>query len=100
MATSTGGQSGSPAAVDASSASSSLIDVGTSGRRVNKWFNLDLEDIAEVKEEAKLWRHAVIGVHPFQAPPPPMIIEVCLDISGLSLDDELQVADIYGRTWN
>ncbi|KAJ2403842.1 autophagy protein 13, partial [Coemansia sp. RSA 2531] len=100
MAASSGGQSGSPAAVDASSASSSLIDVGASGRRVNKWFNLDLEDIAEVKEEAKLWRHAAIGVHPSQAPPPPMIIEVCLDVSSLSLDDELQVADIYGRPWS
>ncbi|KAJ2871035.1 autophagy protein 13, partial [Coemansia aciculifera] len=100
MAASTGGQSGSPAAVDASSASSSLIDVGASGRRVNKWFNLDLEDIAEVKEEAKLWRHAAIGVHPSQEPPPPMIVEVCLDVSSLSLDDELQVADIYGRPWN
>ncbi|KAJ2505028.1 autophagy protein 13, partial [Coemansia sp. RSA 2052] len=104
MATSTGGQSGSsPVAVDASSASSSLIDVGASGRRVNKWFNLDLEDIAEVKEEAKLWRHAAIAAHPSQAAgphPPPMIIEVYLDVSSLSLDDELQVADIYGRPWN
>ncbi|KAJ2021590.1 autophagy protein 13, partial [Coemansia sp. S85] len=100
MAASGGGQSGSPAAADASSASSSLIDVGASGRRINKWFNLDLEDIAEVKEEVKLWRHAVVGMLPSLAPLPPMIIEVCLDISGLSLDDELQVADIYGRPWN
>ncbi|KAJ2685026.1 autophagy protein 13 [Coemansia spiralis] len=100
MAASGGGQSGSPAAADASSASSSLIDVGASGRRINKWFNLDLEDIAEVKEEVKLWRHAVVGMLPSMAPLPPMIIEVCLDISGLSLDDELQVADIYGRPWN
>ncbi|KAJ2744634.1 autophagy protein 13 [Coemansia sp. BCRC 34301] len=103
MAASSGDQSGSsPVAVDASSASSSLIDVGASGRRINKWFNLDLEDIAEVKEEAKLWRHAAVAAYPPQAGnrPPPMIIEVCLDVSNLSLDDELQVADIYGRPWN
>ncbi|KAJ1890657.1 autophagy protein 13 [Kickxella alabastrina] len=93
---------GSNSAMDLSSASSSVVDVGSGGRRINKWFNLDFEDIGEVKEEAKFWRHAAVNSHlPLHAPQPPsMLIEVCLDISGIAVGDELQVTDIFGRPWN
>ncbi|KAJ2726044.1 autophagy protein 13 [Coemansia sp. Benny D115] len=93
------------APAEPSSASSSIADVigasssglaGSGGRKVNRWFNLDLEDIGEAKEEAKPWRHAVVA----SAQPPPMFIEVCLDVSRLSPADELQLADIYGRPWS
>ncbi|KAJ2764510.1 hypothetical protein IWQ56_004460, partial [Coemansia nantahalensis] len=60
----------------ASSASSSVADVGATGRPVNKWFNLNLEEIGSVREEVKPWRHAAVTRHP-----PPMFIEVCLDVS-------------------
>ncbi|KAJ1769616.1 autophagy protein 13 [Coemansia sp. RSA 1813] len=96
-------------AMYASSASSSVADVGTTGRRINKWFNISLEDIADVKEEAKLWRHAATTIaqsaryqqhqQKHQAPPP-MVIEVCLDVSAVLPDDELQVTDIFGRPWS
>ncbi|KAJ2547392.1 autophagy protein 13, partial [Coemansia sp. RSA 1933] len=87
----------------ASSASSSVADVGATGRRINKWFNMSLEDIADAKEEAKLWRHTVAAIALGQRQPltpPPMVIEVCLDVSAVQPDDELQVADIYGRPWS
>ncbi|KAI9500291.1 autophagy-related protein 13-domain-containing protein [Coemansia spiralis] len=94
------GQSTS-SAMYASSASSSVIDVGSTGRRVNKWFNINLEDIVDAKEEAKFWRHAVTtGAHAFPQGPPPMFIEVCLDVSAVSPSDELQVTDIFGRPWS
>ncbi|KAJ2004169.1 D-tyrosyl-tRNA(Tyr) deacylase [Coemansia thaxteri] len=92
-------QSGSPT-VGPSSASSSVVDVASNGRRINKWFNLDLEDIPEVKEEVKPWRYAAVAAHSSQPAPPPMIIEVCLDVSNLSEGDELQLSDIFGRQWN
>ncbi|KAJ1641972.1 autophagy protein 13, partial [Coemansia asiatica] len=102
LAASSSGHHGAGGLVlDASSASSSVIDVGNNGRRVNKWFNLNLEDISEVKEEVRLWRHSVVNAHlPLQAPPPTMFIEVCLDVSRIGPTDELQVTDIFGRPWN
>ncbi|KAJ1820430.1 autophagy protein 13 [Coemansia sp. RSA 2598] len=88
-------------ALDASSASSSVVDVGANGRRVNRWFNLNLEDIGEVKEEVRFWRYAVVNAHlPLHTPPPTMFIEVCLDVSRVGAGDELQVTDIFGRPWS
>ncbi|KAJ2757688.1 autophagy protein 13, partial [Coemansia sp. BCRC 34490] len=91
----------------ASSASSSVADVGATGRRINKWFSMSLEDVGDAREEAKFWRNAVAatsGTHQHQQQqsqqPPPMIIEVCLDVSGVLPDDELQVADVAGRPWS
>ncbi|KAJ2520184.1 autophagy protein 13, partial [Coemansia sp. RSA 2049] len=91
----------------ASSASSSVADVGATGRRINKWFSMSLEDVGDAREEAKFWRNAVAatsGTHQHQQQqsqqPPPMIIEVCLDVSGVQPDDELQVADVAGRPWS
>ncbi|KAJ2795919.1 autophagy protein 13, partial [Coemansia helicoidea] len=78
----------------ASSASSSVADVGATGRPVNKWFNLNLEEIGSVREEVKPWRHAAVTRHP-----PPMFIEVCLDVSRVSAADSLHVTDIHGRPW-
>ncbi|KAJ2353531.1 autophagy protein 13, partial [Coemansia sp. RSA 2618] len=75
----------------ASSTSSSAVDIGSGGRRINRWFNLNLEDIAGIKEEARLWRHAAHG-------PPPMFISVYLDVSGVQ-GEELQVTDVFGRAW-
>ncbi|KAJ2162207.1 autophagy protein 13 [Coemansia sp. RSA 552] len=94
FAASSTGQQGS-SLMYASSTSSSAVDVSASGRRINRWFSLNLEDIGSVKEEAKLWRHAVAS----SRRPPPMFIELSLDVSGVSADDELQVTDIYGRPW-
>ncbi|KAJ1730070.1 autophagy protein 13, partial [Coemansia biformis] len=83
----------------ASSASSSVVEMGSSGRRINRWFNLNLEDIDSVREEVKPWRHAAANLHPHAPRPPPMIIEVCLDVSSVSASDSLHVADIHGRPW-
>ncbi|KAJ2083198.1 autophagy protein 13 [Coemansia sp. RSA 988] len=83
----------------ASSASSSVADLTSNGRRINRWFNLDLEDIAAVKEEVRFWRHAVGSSQLHLRRPPPMYIEVCLDVSGVLASDELQVTDVFGRPW-
>ncbi|KAJ1857541.1 autophagy protein 13 [Coemansia sp. RSA 1822] len=77
----------------ASSTSSSAVDIGSGGRRINKWFNLHLEDIDSIRDEARLWRHAVSS----EQRPPPMFIDVYLDVSGVC--EELQVTDVFGRPW-
>ncbi|KAJ2367699.1 autophagy protein 13 [Coemansia sp. RSA 2611] len=82
----------------ASSTSSSAIDIGAGGRRINKWFNLNLEDIGGVKEDVKPWRHAVATLHVRR--PPPLYIEVCLDVSGVRAGEELQLTDVFGRPWS
>ncbi|KAJ2188536.1 autophagy protein 13 [Coemansia sp. RSA 532] len=76
----------------ASSTSSLAVDIGSGGRRINKWFNLHLEDIDSIRDEARLWRHAVS-----EQRPPPMFIDVYLDVSRVC--EELQVTDVFGRPW-
>ncbi|KAI9597208.1 autophagy-related protein 13-domain-containing protein [Syncephalis fuscata] len=50
-------------------------------RKTNKWFNMELEDTDELRDELKLWKAtAVLSV----TPPPPMIIEVFVDCSDLA----------------
>ncbi|KAJ1958617.1 autophagy protein 13, partial [Dipsacomyces acuminosporus] len=82
-------------------ASSSTADLSATGRRLNKWFNLELEDVDGVKAEVRFWRNAVVRSFASlpQQPMPPMYIEVCLDISRLPSNGELQVADVFGRPW-
>lgn len=94
------GNSAGSLANTTTSASSSMADLGSSGRRVNKWFNLKLDDIPGVKEEVRPWRQAAINAHTLRLGVPPMIIDICLDISGMSSSDELQVIDIFGRPWH
>ncbi|KAK9764422.1 autophagy protein 13 [Basidiobolus ranarum] len=63
----------------------------TTPKKVNKWFNLELEDHKTYKTELKYWRTACLST----PSPSPMILEVYLDASELNhrqilvLNDEL-----------
>ncbi|KAJ2777108.1 autophagy protein 13 [Coemansia interrupta] len=65
-------------------------------RRSNRWFNLCLDDLADIRDEASVWRQAVASAYPA---PPPMFIDVCVDVSRVGDGELLQVTDIFGRAW-
>ncbi|KAJ1923653.1 autophagy protein 13 [Tieghemiomyces parasiticus] len=70
-------------------------DLAPPSSRTNKWFNLETEDTEAVRTEAKFWRTACL----LSAPPPPMFIEVYLDLSCLTDRQTLVVTDDRLRRW-
>ncbi|KND02920.1 uncharacterized protein SPPG_02001 [Spizellomyces punctatus DAOM BR117] len=61
----------------------------SSGRKLNKWFNLETLDIESLKEELKYWRaHAITSPQP-----PPLIIDIFLDLSALTASQVLMLRD-------
>ncbi|KAI9106197.1 autophagy-related protein 13-domain-containing protein [Phlyctochytrium arcticum] len=63
------------------------LNPNSSGRKLNKWFNLETLDIDNLKEELKFWRaHSVSS-----AQPPPLMIDVFLDLSGLTPGQSLML---------
>ncbi|KAJ3217968.1 autophagy protein 13 [Dinochytrium kinnereticum] len=61
----------------------------TSSSKSNKWFNLDLPEVEPLKSEMKHWR--VIALPYF--PPPPLIIDIFLDLSDMTPDSVLILKD-------
>ncbi|KAJ1954817.1 autophagy protein 13, partial [Dispira parvispora] len=63
--------------------------------RVNKWFNVELTDHEAIKAEVKFWRTAVL----LSTPPPPLFLEVYLDVRRLRPEQTLVVTDDRLRRW-
>ncbi|CAG8502720.1 2799_t:CDS:10 [Ambispora gerdemannii] len=59
-------------------------------KKVNKWFNLELDDSNIYKEDIKFWHQAVTTS---ATPPPPMIIEFFLDTRELAQNQILILTD-------
>ncbi|KOS17408.1 Autophagy-related protein 13 [Escovopsis weberi] len=64
--------------------------------KMNKWFQLETEDIEDFKEEMKVWKNC----GSFDHRPPPMIIEVYLDASSLKESQSLVIVDENGKRWD
>lgn len=60
-------------------------------KKANKWFNLVTEDLDVLKEDLKFWRTQAIN--PSGDEPPPMKIDIFLDVSELSQNQILVVVD-------
>ncbi|KAJ1722800.1 autophagy protein 13 [Coemansia erecta] len=91
------GYGSGPGASDwAMNASSTCSSVQDGRRRSNRWFNLCLDDQADIRDSVSAWRQAVAAPHPA---PLPMFIDVCLDVSHVTEAELLQLTDIYGRAW-
>ncbi|KAI9289658.1 autophagy-related protein 13-domain-containing protein [Umbelopsis sp. AD052] len=60
-------------------------------KKANKWFNLVTEDLDVLKEDLKFWRTQAIN--PSGEEPPPMKIDIFLDVSELSQNQILVVVD-------
>ncbi|KAL7269203.1 autophagy protein 13 [Rhizina undulata] len=74
----------------------SLYSSKTGVRKVNKWFNIELDDTDAFQEELKLWRTC----DSFDPRPPTMIIETYLDASDLTPNQSLVIVDADGKRWN
>jgi len=66
------------------------------GRKLNKWFSIDTDDIEEFKEELRVYRTCSA----FDNPPPPMIIETYIDASSISSSQSLVLIDENGKRWD
>ncbi|KAJ1982336.1 autophagy protein 13 [Dimargaris verticillata] len=86
-------QSGS--GLDPASVGSPALRPQSTSVRMNKWFNLELEDREPVRSEVRFWRTAAL----LSTPPPPLIVEVYLDVSDLRDNQMLVVTDDRLRRW-
>ncbi|CAK7197596.1 autophagy protein 13 [Sporothrix eucalyptigena] len=69
---------------------------GGRGRKTNKWFQIETDDIDDFKDELKIWKHC----GGFESRPPPMVIETYLDASRLTAGQALVVIDENGKRWD
>ncbi|KAL7799194.1 autophagy-related protein 13 domain-containing protein [Trichoderma ceciliae] len=66
------------------------------GPKVNKWYQIETEEIDEFREELRIWKNC----GSLENRPPPMIIEVYLDASTLKESQSLVVIDEEGKRWD
>ncbi|KAL7817514.1 autophagy-related protein 13 domain-containing protein [Trichoderma aethiopicum] len=64
--------------------------------RINKWFQIETEEIDDFKEELRIWKNC----GSLENHPPPMIIEVYLDASTLKESQSLVIIDDDGKRWD
>ncbi|KAL3436263.1 autophagy-related protein 13 [Aspergillus tetrazonus] len=64
--------------------------------RVNRWFNVELEETDALKDQLKTWRTCDATDNR----PPPMIIETYLDTAGLTNNQTLVALDDNGKRWD
>ncbi|KAJ1974768.1 autophagy protein 13 [Dimargaris xerosporica] len=81
--------------LDPASVGSPALRPQAASVRMNKWFNLELEDREPVRSEVRFWRTAAL----LSTPPPPLIVEVYLDVSDLRDNQMLVVTDDRLRRW-
>ncbi|KAL5000390.1 autophagy-related protein 13 [Aspergillus recurvatus] len=64
--------------------------------RVNRWFNVELEETDALKDQLKIWKTCDATDNR----PPPMIIETYLDTKGLTNNQTLVALDENGKRWD
>lgn len=69
---------------------------GTNAKRVNKWFNVELDETEDYKDDIRLWKTCDATDHR----PPPLIIEIYLDTKGLTNNQSLVIMDENGKRWD
>ncbi|RPA96619.1 hypothetical protein L873DRAFT_1693798 [Choiromyces venosus 120613-1] len=65
-------------------------------KKVNKWFNIELDETEAFRGELDLWRYG----DSFEPRPPPLIIETYLDTRDLTANQSLVILDTEGKKWN
>ncbi|KAF8448582.1 autophagy-related protein 13-domain-containing protein [Terfezia claveryi] len=68
----------------------------TGSKKVNVWFNLDLDDTDAFREELSLWKNVDVYRHR----PPPLVIETYIDAKELTANQTLVLLDEQGKRWN
>ncbi|KAE8354685.1 autophagy-related protein 13 [Aspergillus coremiiformis] len=69
---------------------------GSDTPRVNRWFNVEVEDTDVLREQLRTWRTCDAT----ENRPPPLIIETYLDTKGLTNNQTLVALDENGKRWD
>lgn len=65
--------------------------------KLNKWFNLETDELEAYREDLKLWRN--IDIYTVDKMPP-VVVETYLDMRHLSPNQTLVLEDALGKRWN
>lgn len=68
----------------------------TDNKRVNRWFNLDIDETDDYKDEIKRWKLCEVEHNR----PPPLVIEVFLSTESLHQGQRLVIVDEDGKRWD
>ncbi|SLM33798.1 Autophagy-related protein 13 [Lasallia pustulata] len=69
---------------------------GTDNKRVNKWFNVELDETDVLRDDVRTWKVCDVT----ENRPPPMIIETFLDTEDLTHNQSLVIIDDHGKRWD
>ncbi|OJJ45499.1 hypothetical protein ASPZODRAFT_69585 [Penicilliopsis zonata CBS 506.65] len=69
---------------------------GSTTPKVNRWFNVELDDTDVLREPLKVWR----SCDTIENRPPPLIVETYLDAKGLTNNQTLVILDENGKRWD
>ncbi|RAL16275.1 putative autophagy protein Atg13 [Aspergillus homomorphus CBS 101889] len=72
------------------------LNKGSDTPRVNRWFNVELEDTDVLREQLRIWRTCDAT----ENRPPPLIIETYLDTKGLTNNQSLVALDEHGKRFD
>ncbi|OAL38595.1 hypothetical protein AYO20_02245 [Fonsecaea nubica] len=68
----------------------------TNDKRVNRWFNIDIEETDEYKDDIKRWKTCDVDSNR----PPPLVIELFLSTESLQQGQRLVIVDEDGKRWD
>ncbi|KAJ5923213.1 hypothetical protein N7454_008458 [Penicillium verhagenii] len=69
---------------------------GSNHPRVNRWFNVELDETDVLRESLQTWRTCDATDNR----PPPLIIETFIDTKGLTNNESLVILDDNGKRWD
>ncbi|KAL8733822.1 MAG: hypothetical protein Q9181_003423 [Wetmoreana brouardii] len=69
---------------------------GTENKRVNKWFNTELDETEATRDDLRVWKTC----NATSNRPPAMIIEIYMDTEELTNNQSLAILDDQGKRWD
>jgi autophagy-related protein 13 len=69
---------------------------GKDERRVNRWFNIELDETDDYKDDIRKWKTCDLK----ENRPPPLVIEILLNTDGLNQSQRLVIHDEDGRRYD
>ena len=69
---------------------------GKDEKRVNRWFNIELDETDDYKDEIRRWKTCDLK----ENRPPPLVIEILLNTDGLNQSQRLVILDDDGRRYD
>ncbi|ERF72795.1 hypothetical protein EPUS_04230 [Endocarpon pusillum Z07020] len=69
---------------------------GSNSKRSNKWFNVELDETEDYRDEIRTWKNCDHKIHR----PPPLTIEVILNTDELTSKQKLVIIDDQGKRWD